>query len=465
VATAAEQTHPVDEMRPMYARLAHELGVELDAEDGDSFGGSGEATGTDHAGTLLRVAVRERATDVHLEPRSGGVRVRLRIDGTLLDAATLRRAPGERLIRHFKALAGIDTAGGFRPADARLTQEVDGRPIDLRIACVPTVSGEKLAMRLLDRSRANQSLHELGLADDDRLRVETWLTYACGMFLVVGPTGSGKTTTLYALLHRLKLRERSVATIEDPVEYQIDGVAQMQVDRRHDLTFDTGLRAMLRLDPDYLLLGEIRDVDAARAAAEAANGGRVLMSTLHGPDAAGAVTTLRGYGLADHEIAAALRVVVGQRLVRRLCPHCRRPADLTDEDRRWLAAVGLPRADDDATFYNATGCDVCRGLGYDGRVGVFEVWRLGAADCSRIAAHADEQTIRRSARAEGQRDLLEDGYAKAAAGVTSLAELKGLSLSVDADVSGRLRLRPEAAREAASAVRAMEKELAVSAGA
>jgi type II secretory ATPase GspE/PulE/Tfp pilus assembly ATPase PilB-like protein len=383
---------------------------------------------------LLEDALRERATDVHLEPQGGGGLVRFRIDGRLLDAVLLTSEEGGRLIRRFKALSGMDTADAFHPADARLTHLVDGREVDLRLATAPAMGGEKLAIRLLERQRVEQRLDVLGLTDEHRRRIQGWLDNICGMFLVSGPTGSGKTTTLYALLHEMRLQERSVVTIEDPVEYQIDGITQIQVDRRRGLTFGDGLRAMLRLDPDYLLLGEVRDADAARAAVEASSTGRVLLSTVHSPDAVGTVTSLRSYGLSDHEIASSLRVVVAQRLVRRLCARCRKSVPVSDADRQWLASAGLSATS--KTGWAPAGCDACRGLGYQGRVGVFEVWPLGDDDLEQILNHADERSLRRHLAGRGHATLLDDAWAKATEGTTSIAELKAIGVDYPA-LAGR----------------------------
>jgi len=422
MADPMEQFH----VRAGRGALARELAEELDrlaaraggadAEDRDADAGPGPAE------LLLRDALRERATDVHLDPQAKGTRVRFRIDGVLDDVTVLSPEHGVRLVRHLKAMCGMDLGNPFKPANARKALEVDGRDVVLRLASAPSVCGEKLSVRLLDRERLGQRLGDLGLSEEQRRQIEQWLGHVGGMFLVAGPTGSGKTTTLYSLLHELMLHDRSVITVEDPVEYQIDGITQMQVDRRHGLTFDEGLRAALRLDPDYLLLGEVRDREEARAAVEAAGSGRVLMSTLHAPDAAGTVTGLRNLGLADHEIATSVQMVVGQRLVRRLCRRCRRQQKMSDADRQWLASVGLsPNSDE---IWVPVGCDDCRQVGYEGRIGIFEVWRLGDADYGRILAHADERTLRAQAYASGMRTLLDDGWAKAEQGVTSLAEIR-----------------------------------------
>ena len=376
------------------------------------------------AHTLLEDAVHQRATDVHLDPEPVGTRVRVRIDGKLLDAAVLTPEQGARVLRHFKATSGLDSNDRFHPADARRTETVDGRSIDLRIASLPSILGEKLSIRILDRTRVLHRLQQLGFADDQRTAIEQWLLDMSGMFLIAGPTGSGKTTTAYALLHELTLQERSVVTIEDPVEYQVEGITQIQTNRRHGLSFGEGLRAMLRADPDYLFLGEIRDHDAAHAALEASGSGRILMTTIHAPDAVGAVTALRNFGLADPQISSSLHTVIAQRLVRRLCSHCRHPQPLNEEDRKWLASVGLKPTTEQA--WAATGCDQCRNLGYHGRIGIFEIWRLSDLDHRAILHSHDERSLRASVNARGLRTLFQDGWCKAEAGITSLAELRAL---------------------------------------
>jgi type II secretory ATPase GspE/PulE/Tfp pilus assembly ATPase PilB-like protein len=245
------------------------------------------------------------------------------------------------------------------------------------------------------------------------------------MFLVTGPTGAGKTTTLYALLHELRMLERSIVTLEDPVEYDIDGITQLQVDEDHGLTFRNGLKAMLRLDPDFLLLGEIRDVESARTAAAAASSGHVLLSTLHSHDPVNAVTTLRHWGLADYEITAALQVVVSQRLVRRLCPACRKQEAPKPRELRWLRGVVEEVPD---AIWHAVGCGECRGLGYQGRVGVFEVWRLQDDDLDLIADHATERAVRQHLRKRRHQTLVNDGLEKARSGETTVCELLGARL-------------------------------------
>lgn len=358
--------------RPLRAHLARGLAESLK----DPSQGSNHDSASELGDALISDALREQATDIHFEPHSDGFMVRLRIDGQLLDALMLRASEGARLVRHFKAVSGLDSSQHFVPANTRVNLAVDGQSLNLRLASIPCIGGEAVTIRLLDRVKIEQRLGDLGLARRQHKQIERWLQGAFGMFLVAGPTGSGKTTTLYALLHELRSHDRAIFTIEDPVEYEISGVTQTQVDRHHGLTFATGLRAIQRLDPDYLFLGEIRDPDAAHAAAEASASGRVLMSSIHSPDAVGAVTALRNMEMSDREIAASLQVVIAQRLVRRLCPQCRRPAN-TGADEPFTVTS--------ARRWEPVGCDACRQLGYSGRVGLFEVWKLSDADRAAIA--------------------------------------------------------------------------------
>ncbi len=372
---------------------------------------------------LLTETVRMGCSDIHLTPYSDRVIVRVRIDGAMLDVLQLPLPAGMHMIRHFKVSAGLDPTHSFRPSDARQTRLVDGHEVDLRLACAPCIAGESLAIRLLSPQRLKRTVEDLGLCEPERCPIEQWLAGSAGMLLATGPTGSGKTTTLCALLHELKMTDRSVVTIEDPVEYQIDGVTQMQVDERHGLTFAEGLRAMLRLDADYLLSGEIRDAETAQVALEASTSGRVLMSTLHSRDAFGAVTALRNWGLADHEIGTCLSMVIAQRLVRKLCPHCRRRGAPSETSVQWLTVRGLPTP---KSTWHAAGCSECHEIGYAGRTGVFEVWSLGENAYHMILAHTDERTLREAMVAAGHRPLILDGISMAAQGIISLDELRWL---------------------------------------
>jgi general secretion pathway protein E len=387
----------------------------------------GSSDPSELARLILLDASRESATDLHLEPNSQGWRIRMRIDGVLHDTAELPAELGQRLLQHLKTLAGLDPGPVFEPNDSHLSYDVEDRRLDIRLACVPCQFGEKAALRILDPMRVRRRIEQLGLAADQLEEIRHWLGNISGMCLVAGPTSSGKTTTLYALLHELQLVNRSIVTIEDPVEYEIDGITQIQVDERRGLTFPEGLKAMLRLDPDYLVLGETRDPLSARIAVEASGTGRVLMSTLHSRDAVGVVTTLRNWNLSDAEITASLELVIAQRLVRKLCEKCRREEPATPEIQRWLEAFGLavPKR-----VWRPAGYRACHKTGYTGRTGLFELWRKTEEDYDAILGHADERTLRRKVAKRHRKTLLDSGLAQARLGVTSLEEVKASAISV-----------------------------------
>lgn len=379
----------------------------------------GEITGP-CARALLADALQARATDIHLDSQLDGTSVRFRIDGALHQVASLPTERGLHLLRYFKVSANLDPAPSLLPEDSHFKFEADGKTMDVRLACAPCLFGDKLALRLLWRSSVKHRLYDLGLPDDDHDRIAAWLGDISGMFLVTGPVGSGKTTTLYALLSELNLTDRHIVTIEDPVEYQLEHLNQMEVNLRRGLTFERGLRSILRLDPDYILLGEIRDKESALTAMEAATTGRVVFSTMHSRSAAGAVTALRGLGVPDHEIAASLAFVVGQRLVRKLCVHCRKLEPLSNAERQWLDSLGEKIRD---KAWHPVGCERCGQTGYYDRTGVFEVLPVDELVYDLILAGEDEHTLRKHLRAAGFRPLLRDALDKAAEGITDFPEL------------------------------------------
>lgn len=397
--------------------------------------------GTDSVEPLARAvledALQSRVTDVHFEPFSQGWRMRMRVDGILHDAAQFTPETGQKVARYFRTSADLDPVVSYLPQDANLQFEVQGRKLDLRLATIPCFGGEKLALRLLNPLRLQHRIGDLGLGEEDVKRFERWLGQVSGMCLVTGPTGSGKTTTLYALLHELELSNQAIVAIEDPIEYPIDGISQIQVDALHGLTFAKGLRAMLRLDPDYLLVGEMRDLESAQVTVEAAASGHFVMSTLHCPDAAGVVTLLRNWNIPDHQIATVLQIVVNQRLVRRLCPRCRRQGKASPEGRAWLTSLGLKVP---ATVWQPVGCAACQKTGYHGRVGVFEVWHKDESDYCLILEHADEHALRVHLRERGLKTVMEDGLAKVREGVTSLEEIQQMGSHVGFSTSQPIRL-------------------------
>lgn len=423
MARTAVDDRPVSEeesRRPLRQHFVQQLLIALEevwtSEDGPpEYAVEAEA--------LLRDVIRERATDIHLDAGAEGLLVRLRVDGKVIDCALLDLDQGQRLVNQFKTMAGLDPIVRHRPEEGRITCPVDEVELDLRLARLPSLRGDKISIRIFMPDKLRHDLRALGTWEEGLDHMQAWIDSVSGMFLVAGPTGSGKTTTLYAMLHRLKFHERNVVTIEDPVEYEVVGINQIQVDKRHDLDFAEGMKAVLRMDPDYLMLGEIRDPFSARAALTAAQSGHPLMSTLHSRDAVGVIDTLRHHGLDGHEISANLMLVVAQRLVRTLCPHCKEPGEPSEDEKAWLKLLNRAVPD---KVWNARGCEYCRGLGYEGRTGVFEVWRIDGDEYQLILEDADRRTLYRHPARRGHRFLIDDGLAKVADGITTLAEFRSM---------------------------------------
>ncbi|MFO8045687.1 MAG: GspE/PulE family protein [Halomonas sp.] len=375
------------------------------------------------AHALLEDALRARATDIHLDPHQEHLRIRLRIDGRVIEALRIDAGTGARLINQFKVLASLNPVPSLAAAEGSFSwppAEEGSEETFLRVTAVSCVAGEKMAIRFLAPPETFRDTLSLGIGEQGARGIRRWMDATGGMLLVAGPTGSGKTTTLYTLLNQLRLTDSHVITLEDPVEYEIPGINQIQVDEASGLDFPTGIRSLLRLDPDYVLIGEIRDPDSARAALSVAGSGRSLMGTLHSRDAVGAVSSLRHLGLGDAEISANLGLVVAQRLVRRLCEHCRERGALPEREAEWLEAMGVALPEE---AWLPGGCDRCDGLGYRGRIGVFEVWQPTAADHGLILRNADESRLRRALLERGETLMLQDGLTKAEQGITSLGEV------------------------------------------
>lgn len=372
---------------------------------------------------LLHEAQRLSASDIHVEPTNDGYEVRFRVDGALSEMIKLKYQDGLCLVRSFKSQAGLDPGFTLKPLSGRAEIRPTDRPFSIRVSTVPSIQGEKLALRLLPSKFTRMLASQLGFNAEALDELQKSVQDARGMILVSGPTGAGKTTTLYALLHELKSAKRSIVTIEDPVEYILAGVTQIQVSERQGLSFAEGIKGILRLDPDIIMMGEMRDRASAAAAIEAAESGHVFLSTLHARDAAGTLTVLRNFGLTDHEIAATVDLVVAQRLVRRLCSDCRRLEKPTTSEEQLLTSCCQPIPE---KVWHAVGCEECGGTGYRGRVGVFESYRLEEEHADAILAHADEHTFRKNLRRTGARSIFEDGMVKATAGLTSLTEIQGL---------------------------------------
>lgn len=375
----------------------------------------------DWATALVTEAASIGASDIHLNPHSDGARVRVRVDGTVWDVAHLGIDQGKMLVNQFKALGNLDPIIRFNPRDAHATVPIDGSLVHLRLALAPSLERDTLTVRILDPKRLDRSIGTLGFGTHSLETLYDWLESVNGMFLTSGPSGSGKTTTLYALLEHLKAENRIILTLEDPVEYQVDSISQVQIDELHHLQFADGLKALLRHDPDYLMIGEIRDSVTAHTAVSAAIAGRVLLSTLHARDAVGAITALRNWRLGDHEIAESVSVVVAQRLVRKLCLGCCERRPLESEEIAWFEAAEI---DPPQHVWEGAGCEQCRHLGYKGRSGVFELWRLDESDYQMILHHTDEHRLRMHLAERGHRFLAGEAIAKLEEGVTSLPEIK-----------------------------------------
>ena len=369
---------------------------------------------------LIAQAVEERASDIHLESQADGVRVRYRIDGVLQDVNRLDKDIALSLFSRIKILATLDISERRLPQDGAFRFDGSQGSIDLRVSTLPTVAGEKVVMRLLNSSRSQLSLSHLGLSDDDRARFAHMLTQSYGMILVTGPTGSGKTTTLYSAVQHLHSPTRNICTVEDPVEFRVPGITLVNVNQKIGLSFAQVLRALVRQDPDVILVGEIRDFETADIAVRSALTGHLVLSSLHTNDAASTVTRLVEMGVESYLIASSVVGVVAQRLVRKLCPECRQPSVIPAHAPE-LRALGLDPAISHS-FFGPVGCDRCHGEGYRGRIGVFEVMSIGEEMREAIVRSAPTSEIRAASRRRGTRSFLEDGLSKARAGLTSISE-------------------------------------------
>jgi len=408
--------------RPVHADLAPSLSQSL--AEGRQEGDAEELP--EWARALLLDATNHRADAIHLDPDTSGLRVRMRIDGAMRDALHLTRQQGNRLINQFKTLAGIDPVAQFSADEARVTYSQGDNGIDLRLALIPCLDGEKLTLRVLDPGNLRYRLEELGLDGLDLAQIRRWFDSLGGMFLVAGPVGAGKTTTLYSLLHSLNLGNCSIITLEDPVEYSIDGITQIQIDEEHGLTFASGIASLARHDPDVILVGELRDRASVAAACGAAALGRAMLATLHARDAVGTLTALRHFGVDDRDIASTVSIVVAPRLVRKLCQNCRQRSAPSDELKHWFEFMDLPVPE---SCWEPGECDECGRTGYMGRTGVFEVWRLEEEDYHLLLGGASEREVRQSLSSRGHRHFLADALQKAEAGTTSVEEVRKLRLA------------------------------------
>ncbi|MFN3167803.1 MAG: GspE/PulE family protein [Phycisphaeraceae bacterium] len=370
---------------------------------------------------ILVEAIDRRATDVHFEPFEGRLSVRYRVDGVLQEAtlpAEVRRFQAA-IVSRLKILSHLDIAEKRLPQDGRIKLMVAGREVDVRVSVIPMLYGEAVVLRLLDRSTTLVGLEGLGWAGDDLKQYNKVLGLPHGIILVTGPTGSGKTTTLYASLAQINDIERKIITIEDPIEYQLEGVNQIQVDTKTGLTFAKGLRAILRHDPDVVLIGEIRDRETADIAVQASLTGHLVFSTLHTNDAPGAITRLIDMGVEPFLVASSLETVVAQRLVRLICQNCKEPIPI--QDAEWIRSeFGSDLPD---TLYHGKGCSSCSGTGYRGRRGIFEIMPITDELRAHVTENASARVIRQTAVNQGMKSLREDGWRLIKAGVTTVEEV------------------------------------------
>jgi type IV pilus assembly protein PilB len=381
--------------------------------------------------SLIFQAAEDGASDVHVEPQEDCLLVRFRVDGVLQEVQRVPKRMAAGVITRLKVLAKLDIAERRKPQDGRisLNAAAAGRTLDIRVATLPTVEGESLVMRLLDKSKKAPTLEELGMSEEMRARLSEIIRRPTGALLVTGPTGSGKSTTLYAGLTEINRPQINIITVEDPVEYRLGGVNQVQINQRAGLTFAAALRSILRSDPDVVMVGEIRDGETAKISIEAALTGHLVLSTLHTNDAPQAITRLNEMGVEPFLTGAAVSAVLAQRLARKLCTHCcEMYTPSVDELLKARVSPDIAAAADGMAFYRKRGCPRCGQTGYKGRIGIFQLLTMSEELESLAVTKASREEIERAALAEGMRTLWDDGLAKVASGLTSIEELTRVSI-------------------------------------
>ncbi len=378
---------------------------------------------------IILEAFRTRSSDIHIEPLEKRFRIRYRIDGVLNEVESPPKYLQNQILSRLKLMAGMDLSEHRIPQDGRIRFNAMGRELDLRVSDLPTTHGESIVMRILDKSGVMLGISELGFMEDDQNMINKIINFPDGIFLVTGPTGSGKTTSLYSFLHALNQPTRKIITAEDPVEYELSGINQVQVNTEINMTFAAVLRAMLRQAPNIIMVGEIRDQETGEIAINAALTGHLVFSTLHTNDAPSAITRLLDMGIKPFLVASSVRAIMAQRLVRRLCKTCRHPHEITDDEIDRLKAK---REDfEGMEFMEGSGCSECK-KGYKGRMGIYEIFILDDSIHNLIYELADAGVIRRRAMQLGMRTLREDGIRKAAAGITTIQEVIRLTVNDEA---------------------------------
>jgi type II secretion system protein E len=381
---------------------------------------------------LIRNAVRERASDIHIEPLERELRVRYRVDGVLHEVPAPAKRLHPAIVSRIKIMANLDITERRKPQDGRIKVRILGREVDIRVSVIPTVFGESVVMRLLDRAAMNFTLKDLGMLADDLEKFDRLIKIPYGIILATGPTGSGKTTTLHAALKRIYSPERKIVTIEDPVEYQLEGVTQIQVNPAVGLTFATGLRSILRHDPDVIMVGEIRDHETAEIAIHSALTGHLVFSTLHTNDAPGAITRLIEMGIEPFLVASSIEGVLAQRLVRKICPRCKEPYRPSEAVWEYLVQQGFVEAGE-PILWRGRGCNECRFTGYSGRTGIFELLVMDDDLRDLVLRKASSHEIRAAAMEKGMRTLYQDGMLKVALGITTVEEVERVTHAAEAD--------------------------------
>ena len=371
---------------------------------------------------ILSQAVKDRASDIHIECFENDLVVRFRVDGMLYDVISPPKRIQPAIISRIKVMSGLNIAEKRLPQDGRIRVLIAGRDIDIRVSTIPCAYGERSVLRLLDRAQAvdNFDLDKLGFSGENLRKLDRLIRQSHGIILATGPTGSGKSTTLYAALSRINSPEKNIITIEDPIEYQLKGVGQMQVNPKIELTFASGLRSILRQDPDVIMVGEIRDTETAEIAIQAALTGHLVFSTLHTNDSFGSVTRLVEMGIEPFLVSSSILAVLAQRLVRRLCPECRAPYTPTTTE---LQRIGINAAGFAGKIYKAAGCRACRNTGYRGRIAIQELMIMEDDIRTLVMQNADAATIRRSCQAKGMKLLRQDGAERVLVGETTISEL------------------------------------------
>ena len=383
---------------------------------------SGEAPVVRLANMIISRGITDKASDIHIEPAKDGLRIRYRVDGILSDGMTLPKKAQASITSRIKIMADMDISEKRAPQDGRISATIEGRPYDFRVSTLPAVFGEKIVMRVLDKSNISVGLHKLGLLPYTFEMFESMIQRTYGIILVTGPTGSGKSTTLYSVLAKLNSGEKNILTIEDPVEYELSGITQSMVNNRAGMTFAAGLRSMLRQDPNIIMVGEMRDQETAMIAIEAALTGHLVLSTLHTNDAPGSVARLLDMGVESFLIASSIAGVLAQRLLRTICIKCKEPYSPPKDAIKRLG-MNLDIIDkSEVTFFRGKGCDHCKGTGYKGRIGVYELMPVNDKVRELILARASSYAIREAAVEAGMRTLKDDAMEKILLGMTTLEE-------------------------------------------